>query len=288
MYDNNITFINEKDYYEFLKFIPSDKDLSLELLWEDSEFVVKKSRDDNYLVNFVSKNNIEGFLDLFHLNNPKIIFKFEYKKVGDIKEYSILYSPNDTPKEMNSNLYGTNAIEMTKQKDEVKSKDIIKIFISQPMSGLTDVEIMTFRQKVINNINSNPNAMFIYNKLYGSQDLFFKNCNFGHPFEVIDNIRFFDKDNMPNKFEIIAMDIRDMKDADILVVAGDWTNHRGCQLEIAAAKLYGLPILILDNPLADIELKINAVSKYDQYKTIPNRVFNQDIFDEYDDFDEDE
>lgn len=146
----------------------------------------------------------------------------------------------------------------------VKDPRDIKVFISQPMSGLSDVHIINNREAIIRAINSIKHKSNIINKLYGMPhgsiiyDIKFITDYINKSndqFKVIDNLRFFKEDEKPKSLDIISRDIKDMSEADILVVAGGWDTRKGCKAEVAMAILYGLPIYFLDTPELEVDLR---------------------------------
>lgn len=92
-----------------------------------------------------------------------------------------------------------------------------RLFISQPMRGKTDAEILTERTFAI----------------YEAQKLK------GEEFEVIDT---FYKDFHPDAkpLEYIARSIKDLATADIAIFIGEWKNYRGCRIEHLCAVEYGI------------------------------------------------
>lgn len=92
-----------------------------------------------------------------------------------------------------------------------------KLFISQPMRGKTDEEILSERkyavQKAINSIGEEVEAI----------DTFYTD---------------FSADAKP--LEFIARSILDLSKADVAMFIGDWQNFRGCRIEHECAKEYGI------------------------------------------------
>lgn len=95
-----------------------------------------------------------------------------------------------------------------------------KIFISQPMKGMTNEEIKIKRQSIIENIE----VMM--------ED---------EPFEIMDTV-FEDFDGAtPLKF--LAKSLMVLADADMVYFADNWQDTRGCQLEHECAMQYNLFIV---------------------------------------------
>ena len=95
----------------------------------------------------------------------------------------------------------------------------MKVFISQPMRGKTDEEILAEREQVIKEIMAaHPDA------------------------EVIDS--FLDKD-IPEKHigvKCLARSIEMLDDADEVWFMDGWQDARGCRIEHDIAEAYNIPI----------------------------------------------
>jgi len=97
----------------------------------------------------------------------------------------------------------------------------MKIFVSQPMSGLSENEIMETRKRVV--------------------DLLKKKFP-GRNIDVIDQYhQDIPKDAHPLKY--LGSDIAMMADADIIVFAEGYIKSRGCYIERQVANTYGLDCL---------------------------------------------
>ena len=97
----------------------------------------------------------------------------------------------------------------------------MKVFISQPMNGKTEEEILNKRNKAIKFLKDN-------------------NCNI----EILDS--YFEDYNpqtgsIPLKY--LSKSIEILADADILLCIGEWENARGCRIEHECAKQYGIKII---------------------------------------------
>ena len=100
----------------------------------------------------------------------------------------------------------------------------MKIFISQPMHGKTDEDILAKRESLI----------ALAKEKYGEV-------------EVIDS---FIKDpelEAKGQIAMLGHSISMMADADLVVFAKDWTRARGCRVEQQVAKQYEIPILFEHN-----------------------------------------
>ena len=98
---------------------------------------------------------------------------------------------------------------------------MIKLFISQPMMGMTDEEILKKREQIISRIKAH----------YGSV-------------EVIDS---FVKENAPNNVNVslwyLSKSIEFLSMADVAYFTSGWQNARGCKLEHECAETYGIKIV---------------------------------------------
>jgi hypothetical protein len=93
----------------------------------------------------------------------------------------------------------------------------MKIFISQPMKGLSEKEIKSNREKAIKNIKS----------LYGDD------------VEIIDS--YIDDDEKP-LFKL-GKSIELLSTADIIYLCKGWNKARGCKIEYMCASDYDIKII---------------------------------------------
>lgn len=104
--------------------------------------------------------------------------------------------------------------------------DIIKVFISQPMGGRSDEDIIAERDKLMHYVSQ------IY-----------------RDWEVIELNSYYHTDikskNEPLK--MLGMSIELLADADVAIFADGWSLARGCKIEHTCAKEYGVPIIDLDD-----------------------------------------
>ena len=95
-----------------------------------------------------------------------------------------------------------------------------KLFISQPMKGLTDEEILKAREEI---------------KTRAEQAI-------GEQVELIDSF-VEDYPREINKFIpvwYLGKSIQFLSQADIAYFGGDWRNARGCKIEYEVANAYGI------------------------------------------------
>lgn len=98
-----------------------------------------------------------------------------------------------------------------------------KIFISQPMRGLTDEEILNKRQEI------KKNAEKVIKEPVELIDSFIED----YPKEIYKHIPVF----------YLGKSIQFLSQADIAYFGGDWKNARGCLIEHEVAVQYGIEII---------------------------------------------
>jgi hypothetical protein len=102
-----------------------------------------------------------------------------------------------------------------------------KVFISQPMNGLSDLQIEEDRARVIEGL---------YNEGYKPDEI-----------TIIDS---FIEENAPANVNsglwYLGKSLELLADADIAVFAKGWKNARGCQIEFKCAKEYGISYICED------------------------------------------
>ena len=97
------------------------------------------------------------------------------------------------------------------------------IFISQPMRGLTDEEILNKRQEI------RKNAEKVIKEPVELIDSFIED----YPGEINKHIPVF----------YLGKSIQFLSQADVAYFGGDWRNARGCKIENEIAKQYGIKII---------------------------------------------
>ena len=134
-----------------------------------------------------------------------------------------------------------------------------KIFISQPMRGLTDDEIKSHRQNAIE---------FLQRKYPG--------C------EIIDS--FFEGESTPdNPLELLGKSIQMLNDVNAIYMLKGWQNARGCVTEHDVAHRYGIKVIYEDH-----EDDINTQKTYNDILSITDTIpymmspsFKDRVFAEY-------
>lgn len=98
-----------------------------------------------------------------------------------------------------------------------------KLFISQPMRGLSDEEILKAREEI---------------KLRAEKTI-------GEPFELIDSFisEYPGEINKQVPVWYLGKSIQILSQADVAYFGGDWRNARGCKIEHEIAKEYGIEII---------------------------------------------
>lgn len=106
--------------------------------------------------------------------------------------------------------------------DSEEKKPPFKIFISQPMKGRTDEEIMQERNKIMIKMTEVITR-------FG-----------GRPVEFIDS--FFGEGASKSPIDSIGKSISLMGEADLVVFAPGWEDARGCRIEHQVARDYGIQV----------------------------------------------
>lgn len=96
-----------------------------------------------------------------------------------------------------------------------------KLFISQPMRGKTNEEILAVREKAIESAER----------------------NLGEKVEVIDSF-FQDVPEVESRpLWCLGKSLELMADADVVYFAKDWEKYRGCRIENECAIEYGIDVI---------------------------------------------
>ena len=99
----------------------------------------------------------------------------------------------------------------------------MKVFISQPMSGLTDAEIVVVREKIFGEYQAeHPEAV-----LMDSYDTIKKRFGEFYTYEH------------PN-VAMLAQAIDVLANCDVVIFAKGWEKHRGCRIEDKIATYYDI------------------------------------------------
>ncbi len=92
-----------------------------------------------------------------------------------------------------------------------------KLFISQPMNGKTNEEILSIRDKAVK----------------------IAECKIGEPVEVIDSF-FKDAPHEAKPLWFLGKSLELLSTADVAFFANGWENARGCRIEHQCAVEYGI------------------------------------------------
>ena len=99
-----------------------------------------------------------------------------------------------------------------------------KLFISHPMRGLTDEEILKAREEIKNRAE----------KAIGESVELINSFIEDYPGEINKSIPVW----------YLGKSIQFLSQADIAYFAGDWRNARGCKIEYEIANAYGIKVII--------------------------------------------
>jgi len=104
----------------------------------------------------------------------------------------------------------------------------LKVFVSQPMSGKREKEILEDRSNLIEKLS-----------------------HFGIYKDSIDIIDTYIKKEPPEDSNVrlwyLGKTIELLAQADLVIFAPDWQKARGCRIEHECAKIYHIPIIVVGN-----------------------------------------
>jgi hypothetical protein len=130
----------------------------------------------------------------------------------------------------------------------------MKVFISQPMRGKTDDEILTVRQEIIAEIE----------RIYTSDDG-------GIPcVKVIDSF-FQDAPTAAKPLWFLGRSLQLMSTADVVVFAPGWEGTRGCKIEQMCAESYGLTWIDGEELLPNDKGHLGKIAGVEVYETKPEK-----------------
>lgn len=113
-----------------------------------------------------------------------------------------------------------------------KPRKTLNVFISQPMHGRTDEEILKERQEIMSLLGSaNPHKK--------TWDL--------HIIDSFNNSRDFDPEANEKqvRLHLLGESIQKLGEADFAIFAKKWEYARGCRIEYDAAISYGIPVYFM-------------------------------------------
>lgn len=97
----------------------------------------------------------------------------------------------------------------------------MKVFISQPMNGLTDEEVLKYREEAINYLKSS----------YGEENI-----------EVLETY-IEDAPKDAGSLWYLGKSIQMLEQADVIYCVEGWEKARGCIIERMVGNLYGIKII---------------------------------------------
>lgn len=181
---------------------------------------------DDFLINSYMGDNIDYISGEYKSEDNESLTEFfnncGYDNVEKDDFTRILKNLNDLTEETIPK--GPITVEEVKNiKDSIDLKKTIKLFVSQPMSGLTIDQIKADRHRVeldfCNNYNTNDDIVL-----------------------VIDNLQE-DKPVDTPSLHYLSEDIKLMNDADYIYFCKGWETHRGCIIEFTVAREFKIPMI---------------------------------------------
>ncbi len=117
----------------------------------------------------------------------------------------------------------------------------MKVFISQPMSGLTDSQILEEREHIkevfIEKYKDEYDNIEFISSFFTQEDPIFEEVN------QLDGI----EDESSKSLWLLGRAIQILATADIIVFSHNWQDTRGCKIEFMAAKMYDKDMLFMEN-----------------------------------------
>lgn len=96
----------------------------------------------------------------------------------------------------------------------------MKVFLSHPMNGLSESEIMSIRDSAYTYLQA----------VYGN-------------IKIIDNLHMYEAPKNSGRLWYLGRSIQQLEEADAIYFCEGWENARGCLIERQVAEKYGLRIL---------------------------------------------
>lgn len=116
-----------------------------------------------------------------------------------------------------------------KKKNVQRGDRMIKLFVSQPMTGLSDDEIMKARYYAVREAERkirNKTNTYTRHKVL----------------EVIDSF-FQDAPTDAKHLWYLGESLKKLSEADVVIFAKNWQKSRGCKIEHEAAVAYGIEVM---------------------------------------------
>lgn len=137
---------------------------------------------------------------------------------------------------------------------DIKASKPIKVFISQPMSGLMDEEIRRTRQQCT------EDAIDILKKRFGDDV----------KVDIIET--YFPDEEEKHPLKYLGRDLDLLADADYIYFADSWQSSKGCKVEYIAATTYGIEII--RNPYGEL---ITCIMSNNNKPNANNRIYQDDV-----------
>lgn len=96
----------------------------------------------------------------------------------------------------------------------------MKVFLTHPMNGLSESEIMSIRDSAYTYLQA----------VYGN-------------IKIIDNLRLYEAPKGAGRLWHLGRSIQQLEEADAIYFCEGWENARGCCVEECVARYYGLKVL---------------------------------------------
>lgn len=118
---------------------------------------------------------------------------------------------------------------------------ILKVFIAQAMDGVPDEEVEELRMKITTHIKDR----------YKSNEI-----------EILDQFHI-PEDELPGdgvkypRIHMLGRSIQYLADVDLVVFYGDFTHSKGCSVELAVCKEYGIPYIVIGPADIDGHVKLS-------------------------------
>lgn len=121
----------------------------------------------------------------------------------------------------------------------------LKLFISQPMHNRKEIDILLERKIAITLLND---------KGFDNYEL-----------EEIDNYHKTEVPKTAGRVYYLGDSVRQMDETDLVIFTKGWNKAKGCNVEYAICKLYGIPYILMEeltSPFYNIEDTLHQIRKY--------------------------
>ena len=175
-------------------------------------------------------DSINNAIEYLLCSYTQLVLNEKYLKTDNGRKAEIDYAKELKMLAQNYNIpvitaMQTNRIEETSpisyENDKIKGSKPLKIFLSHPMSGLSEDEIMNIRYKAYHYIASKINENI----------------------EIIDNYHHKDIPENAGRLWHLGTSIRQMEEADAIYFCDGWEKSEGCNIERKICALYHLRVI---------------------------------------------